>query len=124
MANVVKQLQKQVEAKLAEIGDDKSKLSAYHWQIRMQFRNNLGLPAAQNNSGYKFQEVAKPELLDKAIEAHIMFAHLVEKTNCYRPVLAKMDRNMRNSDRASKHAAILRDAAKQAKETTGEGDEG
>lgn len=118
-----KALCKEVETRIAAIGNNASKLSAYHWELRLQFRNNLGLPAATVNSGYKFGEVAKPELLDNAIAAYIQFKHLSETLNMYRPIVAKMERNLRNSDRASKFAALQREAAKQAQETPQDGEE-
>jgi hypothetical protein len=83
-------------------------------KLRNSFIELLGLPAAGSPVGYKAGKVADLVILEETIRIKNMFSVLVKTTGKYRPILEKMERNLRNSDRASLFASLERKAAKQA----------
>lgn len=107
-------LEKSTRKTLKGFDGNKSKISSFANETRRQFIDALGLPAASNNSGYKFDATRNQEKLDSAISAYVVYRTIVNETGTYRPILAKMERNLRNSDRASKFAQLERETAKKA----------
>lgn len=80
--------------------------------IRLQFRDNLGLPKSLTKNGYKQGETEEETKLQLVVDAMQKFEALCNQTGKYYDTLAKMQRNLRNAPRAARFMQIQKELAK------------